>query len=111
MSTNKAEQVARRFFVADLFSPSPDGTIHFKNPYVNDNRESSDDAAVVIMDYFKGQVTPAVTKLLEDNNIHVCLLPPPNTTDKLQPMDLAINKYLVIANQIKIQLSQYLQEQ
>lgn len=60
-------------------------------PYVNANRERSDDAAVVIMDNFKGQVTPAISKLLEDNTIHVCLLPP-NTTDKLQPMDLAVNK-------------------
>jgi len=59
--------------------------------YVNANRESSEDTAVVIMDNFKGQVTPAVSKLLEDNNIHACLLPP-NTTDKLQPMDLAVNK-------------------
>jgi len=60
-------------------------------PYVNTNRESSDDAAVVIMDNFKGQVTLAVSALLEENNIHVCLLPP-NTTNKLQPMDLTVNK-------------------
>jgi len=60
-------------------------------PYVNANRESSDQAAVVILDNFKGQVTPAVTRLLEENNIHECLLPP-NTTDKLQPMDLTVNK-------------------
>jgi len=58
---------------------------------VNANRESSEDAAVGIMDNFKDQVTPAVSKLLEDNNIHVCQLPP-NTTDKLQLMDLAVNK-------------------
>ena len=44
----------------------------------------------VIMDNFKGQVTPAINKLLEANNIHVCL--PPNTTDLLQPMDVAVNK-------------------
>ena len=43
------------------------------------------------MDNFKGQVTPAVSALLEENNIHVCFLPP-NTTDKLQPMDLTVNK-------------------
>jgi len=52
--------------------------------YLNVNRES-DDAAVVIMNNFKGQVTPAVSKLLEENNIYVCFLPP-NKTDKLQLM-------------------------
>ena len=43
------------------------------------------------MDNFKGQVTPVINELLEANNIHVCLLPP-NTTDLLQPMDVAVNK-------------------
>ena len=52
--------------------------------YVNANREKSDDTAVVSMDNFKGQVIPAIAKLLEENTIYVCLLPP-NTTDKLQP--------------------------
>ena len=60
-------------------------------PYVNGNRDSPYAAALVIMDNFKGQVTPAVTKLLEESNIHTCLLPA-NTTVKLQPMDLAVNK-------------------
>jgi len=43
------------------------------------------------MDNFKGQTTPSVSNLLEENNIHVCLLPP-ITTDRLQPLDVAINK-------------------
>ena len=43
------------------------------------------------MDNFRGQIVPSVTDLLEANNIHTCLLPP-NTTDKLQPMDLSVNK-------------------
>ena len=44
-----------------------------------------------IIDNFKGEITEAVTSLLEMNNVHVCLLPA-NTTDLLQPMDIAVNK-------------------
>ena len=43
------------------------------------------------MDNFKGQVMASISKLLEDNHLHVCLLPP-NTTDLLQPIDLSVNK-------------------
>ena len=43
------------------------------------------------MDNFKGQITSTVSNLLEENNIHVCLLPA-NTTDRLQPIDLTVNK-------------------
>ena len=62
-------------------------------PYVKKVRETVGDsaAALVIMDNFKGQVTKSVSKLLEQNNIHVCLLMP-NTTDLLQPMDISVNK-------------------
>ena len=63
-------------------------------PYIEAQREAlgdSEQSALVIMDNFKGQVTPAINELLEANNIHVCLLPP-NTTDLLQPMDVAVNK-------------------
>ena len=62
--------------------------------YVETMRESLGDpeqAALVIMDNFKGQMTPAINELLEANSIQVCLLPP-NTTDLLQPMDIAVNK-------------------
>ena len=48
-------------------------------------------AALVIMDNFKGQVTATINELLEAHNINVCLLPA-NTTDLLQPMDIAVNK-------------------
>ena len=43
-------------------------------PFVEQTRESlgedEDKAAVVIMDNFKGQVTPAMTELLERYHIH-----------------------------------------
>ena len=62
-------------------------------PCVEKTRESlgEDKPAVIIMDNFKGQVTPIMNELLEQHNIHSCLLPP-NTTDRLQPMDLSVNK-------------------
>ena len=62
-------------------------------PYINKVREStgSNTPAMIIMDNFKGQVTAAVNSLLEANSIHVCLLPP-NTTDRLQPLDISVNK-------------------
>ena len=60
-------------------------------PYVDNIRTDSTEAALIIMDNFKGQTTPTVSNLLEENNIQVCLLPP-NTTNRLQPLDVAINK-------------------
>lgn len=62
-------------------------------PYVQSQWENFEEcpAALVIMDNFKGQITPAVYRLLESYNIHTVLLPP-NTTDRLQPMDLTVNK-------------------
>ena len=64
-------------------------------PFVELTRESlgedEDKAAVVIMDNFKDQVTPAMTELLERHHIHSCFIPT-NTTDRLQPMDVAVNK-------------------
>ena len=48
-------------------------------------------AALVILDNFKGQITNTVLSLLDENNIHTCMLPV-NTTDILQTMDLLVNK-------------------
>ena len=55
---------------------------NFIVPFVKQTRESlgEDKAVVVIMDNFKGQVTPAMTDLLEQHHIHTCSLPP-NATD------------------------------
>ena len=69
-----------------------DYTEHVIIPYVDKTRENCEDssaATLVIMDNFKGQVTPAISQLLESHDIHVCLLPP-NVTDRLQPMDLSV---------------------
>ena len=46
---------------------------------------------VVIMDNFKGQITEAMTELLERHRIHTCLILA-NATDRLQPMDISVNK-------------------
>ena len=46
--------------------------------------------AIVIIDNFKAQITAPVNALLEEHNIHVCLLPA-NTTNLLQPMDISVN--------------------
>lgn len=62
-------------------------------PYVKRQREllGEEKSAVVIMDNFTGQITAPVKALLEENNINVCLLPA-NTTDRLQPLDVSVNK-------------------
>lgn len=62
-------------------------------PYVKTVRHDigQESAALVVLDNFKGQVTSTVTRFVENHNIHTCPLPA-NTTDLLQPMDIAVNK-------------------
>lgn len=62
-------------------------------PFVEQMRDflCEQKSAVVIMDNFKGQVTEKMIELMESHDIHMCLLPA-NTTDRLQPMDVAVNK-------------------
>ena len=50
-----------------------------------------DQPALAIFDVFKGQQTESVMKLLEEHHILVVSVPA-NCTDRLQPMDLSINK-------------------
>ena len=64
-------------------------------PYVkskcNDLQLPSDQPALAIFDVFRGQQTQCIMNLLEENNILVVNIPP-NCTDRLQPMDLSVNK-------------------
>lgn len=46
---------------------------------------------MAIIDNFRGQLTEKIVKELEDNNIQSVLVPA-NCTDRLQPMDLSVNK-------------------
>ena len=49
--------------------------------------------ALAIFDVFKGQTTDDVFQMLRSNHIFVISIPA-NCMDKLQPMDLGINKIL-----------------
>ena len=64
-------------------------------PYVQEKRKqlglADSQSALVILDEFKGQTTDAVLSLLRQNDIEYVLVPP-NCTDRLQPLDVSINK-------------------
>ena len=64
-------------------------------PYLHKKREelklNSDQPALLLFDNFKAQCTEAILKYLDSNNINVVLIPP-NCTDRLQPLDLSVNK-------------------
>ena len=47
--------------------------------------------ALVIFDKFKGQCTDTVMQVLKDSNTHVVIVPAA-CTDRLQPLDLSLNK-------------------
>ena len=66
-------------------------------PFIKKTKESmgleEDHLYLTIFDVFRGQQIPAFCELLEKNNIdHVNV--PANCTDKLQPLDLSVNKPL-----------------
>uniref|UniRef100_A0A1X7TZ62 DDE-1 domain-containing protein n=1 Tax=Amphimedon queenslandica TaxID=400682 RepID=A0A1X7TZ62_AMPQE len=67
-------------------------------PFVSQKRESlklqNDCPALAIFDSFKGQTTLGIFSLLESNNI-IPIKVPANCTDKLQPLDVSINKPFV----------------
>ena len=64
-------------------------------PFVSRKRAefklTENDLALAIFDSFKGQTTPAIYSLLRSHNV-IPIQVPPNCTDKLQPLDVSINK-------------------
>ena len=68
---------------------------HWANESVTKERAqlelSANHKALVLFDVFKGQCTSEVLKLLEDNHILYVTIPN-NCTDRLQPLDLSVNK-------------------
>ena len=58
----------------------------------------------MIIDTFKGQVTDEVNSLLDANDIDVCLLPT-NCTDRLQLMEISVNKQAKVFLKRKFELS------
>ena len=64
-------------------------------PYVTDKRKvlnlSHDHPALLIFDNFKAQTTSSFLELFDSYNLDIVLLPA-NCTDRLQPLDLSINK-------------------
>ena len=65
---------------------------HIILPYVKKTQQelglSSTYPALVLFDSFKGQ---CIFQKLDENNI-LYIIVPPNTADKLQPLDLSVNK-------------------
>ena len=64
---------------------------HVIVPYVNNNIESPEQKAITIFDVFQAQRCQSVLDKLADNNIQVVFVPA-CCTDKLQPLDLTVNK-------------------
>jgi len=64
-------------------------------PYLSKKRRelklSENYPALMIFDNFKAQCTGAILKLLDENYISVVMVPP-NCTDRLQPLDVSVNK-------------------
>ena len=64
-------------------------------PYVEKEKEKLDDpvqAAVLILDVFRGQMTSEVTNLLRNNNVFFVTVPN-NMTHLFQRLNLTVNGY------------------
>ena len=81
-------------------------------PYVKEKRTNlnlaDDYPALVLFDNFKAQCTPRLLTLLDQNNINVVLIPP-NCTDRLQPLDVSVNK--AVKNQLQTQFQSWYAQQ
>ena len=65
-------------------------------PYVKEERErfsKLDQAALVIFDVFRGQITDDVLNLFKEKNIKTVFVPA-NMTNLLQPLVLTVNCYI-----------------
>ena len=64
-------------------------------PYIEKKKAElsldSNQPALVIFDRFKGQCTENILAILEKSNVHIAVVPP-NCTDRLQPLDVSVNK-------------------
>ena len=64
-------------------------------PYLEQKRKDlkllPDYRALILLDNFKGQCTEKLLRFLDFNNINVIMIPP-NCTDRLQPLDVSVNK-------------------
>ena len=64
-------------------------------PYIQKKREElnvlPDHRALLLFDNFKAQCTTPLLQILDNNDINVLLIPP-NCTDRLQPLDISVNK-------------------
>ena len=78
------------------------------NPYIVEKRRSlnlsQDYPALVIFDNFKAQSTSAFLTQLDHNIINVVLVPP-NCTDRLQPLDVSVNK--AVKNQLRAEFQHW----
>ena len=77
-------------------------------PYIAEKRKSlslsEEYPALVIFDNFKAQCTSAFLTQLDRNNINVVLVPP-NCTDRLQPVDVSVNK--AVKNQLRAEFQHW----
>ncbi len=64
-------------------------------PYVIQTRKhlslAENHPALVIFDRFKGQCTEGMMSLIDDNHLRLVIVPA-NCTDRLQPLDVSVNK-------------------